>query len=366
MFRYINIESYRGLSHVVLEELNRVNIIVGDNNSGKTSILEAIQLFGSRDVLNNMISIAKRRTVQNGLLVKNQLSSFDELLYSFPACRSEYKEICLEMYDDEGEQTRVQIDGNLSREYFYKEELPGNEQIRFDMYCDEDGAIRSFQGGYSFDNGCLTEGEYQFRETQLRPIRKLENKCVKKSMSVVCVSPLDMYTNRIINDTIYKGMKSEEKKSLIELLQLFDDSLIGVEVGIRYGKPTILVEMKGRGLMPVSVFGDGLKKVLTLANAVSKAEHGILLIDEFETGLHKSVLAKVAEWLFTMAERHDVQVFLTTHSGDAVDALVRVQNRTNVEIGAYRLEHYLGNTFVKNFSSKELSELVGKQGMDIL
>ena len=61
MFRYINIESYRGLSHVVLEELNRVNIIVGDNNSGKTSILEAIQLFGSRDVLNNMISIAKRR-----------------------------------------------------------------------------------------------------------------------------------------------------------------------------------------------------------------------------------------------------------------------------------------------------------------
>ena len=43
MFRYINIESYRGLSHVVLEELNRVNIIVGDNNSGKTSIWEAIQ-----------------------------------------------------------------------------------------------------------------------------------------------------------------------------------------------------------------------------------------------------------------------------------------------------------------------------------
>lgn len=34
MFRYINIESYRGLNHVVLEELNRVNIIVGDNNSG--------------------------------------------------------------------------------------------------------------------------------------------------------------------------------------------------------------------------------------------------------------------------------------------------------------------------------------------
>lgn len=61
MFRYINIESYRGLSHVVLEELNRVNIIVGDNNSGKTSILEAIQLFGSRDVLNNMISIAKMK-----------------------------------------------------------------------------------------------------------------------------------------------------------------------------------------------------------------------------------------------------------------------------------------------------------------
>lgn len=366
MFRYINIESYRGLNHVVLEELNRVNVIVGDNNSGKTSILEAIQLLGSRNVLNNMISIAKRRMAQNGLLMKNQLSSFDEFLYSFPADRNEYKEICLGAFGDKGEQIRVQIDGNISREYLYKEELPGNEQIRFDMYCDEDGAIRYFQGGYSFDNGCLTEGEYNFRETQLRPTEGFAGKCLKRNIPIVCVSPLDMYTNRIINDTIYKGMKSEEKKNLIELLQLFDDRLIGVEVGIRYGKPTILVEMEGRGLMPVSVFGDGLKKVLTLANAVSKAEHGILLIDEFETGLHKSVLVKVAEWLFTMAERHDVQVFLTTHSGDALDALVQVQNKTDVEISAYRLEHYMGVTYVKNFNSKELSDLVGKQGMDIL
>lgn len=60
MFREISIEKYRGLHNITFSGLGQINILVGDNNSGKTSILEAIQLFSDKDVLTNMIAIARK------------------------------------------------------------------------------------------------------------------------------------------------------------------------------------------------------------------------------------------------------------------------------------------------------------------
>lgn len=38
---------------------------------------------------------------------------------------------------------------------------------------------------------------------------------------------------------------------MIHLLQLFDERIIGVEVGIRYGKPAIFIEVDDLGMMPI-------------------------------------------------------------------------------------------------------------------
>ena len=60
-----------------------------------------------------------------------------------------------------------------------------------------------------------------------------------------------------------------------------------------------------------------------------------------------------------------IQVFLTSHSSDAIDALVQAQKQYESDISAYRLENYMGETYVKKFRSKELYDLI-RQGMDIL
>ena len=44
-FSSIKIESYRGISGLVLEDPGRINVIAGVNNAGKTSLLEAIYLL---------------------------------------------------------------------------------------------------------------------------------------------------------------------------------------------------------------------------------------------------------------------------------------------------------------------------------
>ena len=84
MFKEIEINGYRGLKNIRLKELERINVLIGENNSGKTSVLEAIQLFGSRNVIENTISIARKREAQFAATISAKLMPFDMLLYSFP------------------------------------------------------------------------------------------------------------------------------------------------------------------------------------------------------------------------------------------------------------------------------------------
>lgn len=52
--------------------------------------------------------------------------------------------------------------------------------------------------------------------------------------------------------------------------------------------------------------------------ALVNASDGVLLIDEFENGLHWSVQPQVWRWVFRLAERQNVQVFASTHSRDCI------------------------------------------------
>lgn len=369
MFKEIKIGSYRGLRRVELNNLGHINVIVGANNSGKTSILEAIQLFDNSDVVSNVISIAKKRESQlNSLAVRGKLLPFEMFLYSFDMHDLIKKEIYLEASTHEYGMCRVGIHGIFDREFYYIDELPSSEVGRYEMCADEDGRIRTFDGEYIYQIGHETGGYFRFRETQLKP--QLERNFEHsrggiRHQNILYISPMDIYTNRIISTSLYKGMLVEEKKRLVQLLKLFDDRIVNIENVMSHGNPAVWIEMEDCGLVPISVFGDGLKKVLTLASAVVKMRNGVILIDEFETGIHKRALMQVAEWLAAVTDTYNVQVFLTTHSSDAIEALVEAgQNRTDVK--AYRLEHYKEQIYVKEFEGNDLYTYGKYQGIDIL
>ncbi len=46
----------------------------------------------------------------------------------------------------------------------------------------------------------------------------------------------------------------------------------------------------------------------------------ILLIDEIENGLHHSVIEAVWRGIGALSRNHDIQVFVTTHSEECVNA----------------------------------------------
>ena len=66
--RQIDIEAYRGIQDLSLKNLNSINILTGNNNSGKTSVLELISslrdpysiLAWTGMILNRVSSVRKK------------------------------------------------------------------------------------------------------------------------------------------------------------------------------------------------------------------------------------------------------------------------------------------------------------------
>lgn len=66
-----------------------------------------------------------------------------------------------------------------------------------------------------------------------------------------------------------------------------------------------------------------LKKILFILNKMVDATDSILLIDEIETGLHKKYFDTLFPIVFALADKLNVQLFIATHSIEAIDAILR-------------------------------------------
>lgn len=98
-----------------------------------------------------------------------------------------------------------------------------------------------------------------------------------------------------------------------------------------------------------------MSRIFAIVLSLVNAKGGLLLIDEFENGLHHSVQLDAWRMIFRLAQSLDVQVFATTHSKDAVEAfqeaaaetpelgvLVRLTRRGNAIIPTVVEEEDLG------------------------
>lgn len=116
----------------------------------------------------------------------------------------------------------------------------------------------------------------------------------------------------------------EYKKLAIDILKQFDNKI----ADICYTKAddgsfieTIITETGAN--MPFSVYGDGIKKILYILNKLFDSMDSVLLIDEIETGLHKKYYDILFPVIFALANKLNVQLFIATHSVEAIDAILK-------------------------------------------
>ncbi len=319
----IEINQFRGIQQLTVSDFSDINLIVGDNNSGKTTFLEAIQLLFAKAQLSSIKNVINQRTVLN----PNSSSFYTSFIKMFNMEQNkEQLEFDIYANSDNGplefelRGSEKPISGDDALQLSTVSARQKAQYKRSSDFIPEN--VKLFTGTIAIQTGNKTS-EKNIRCTSLD--NGIPGPIVKKEVHYISSFGhlrYDLLQNIVDNP--------EYKKLAIDILRQFDDSVADIcytkaDDGIYL--ETIIT--KNGVNMPFSVYGDGIKKILYILNKLFDATDSILMIDEIETGLHKKYYDTLFPVIFALASKLNVQLFIATHSIEAIDAILRYGNYEN-------------------------------------
>lgn len=362
MIKAIRINSYRNLEGVKLENLGLMNIIVGENNTGKTSLLESINLIKDENVLKNLIDGTRWREYRMTYLheFRRNYELYHSVLNSFDLRQGSNKFLSVDFDTDFGEYS-VGMKGVEFEGVVNTENIPQDMLAKDVAYLGEEHLSFNGLDGIYWYNGITAQVEF----TEMDPYR-LKRVKTGVAIPVEYISPVTYYLESMNYKNLNQVIKDGYKELLLDLLQGFDNNIYDLNIILDGNKPKVYLSNSELEMVPLSLFGDGVKKALTVAASIICNRHGIILIDEIEIGIHKKALVNFFRWIMAAGKMCDTQIFATTHSIEAIDALLETvdEDMETDEIVAYRLETDKKHIVVKRFSQSKLMRLRNELGYD--
>ena len=342
MLNSLEIKNFRILEDFKVSKLGRVNLIVGKNNSGKSSVLEALRIYAGNAHRGLLEEIAEGHDETYRLRENEQIESDMQLLFE---------------------------------DFFVGRQFPQDEALAISI-----GELASSDDALRIEHGFLFEEE--------KLLKDVSREIVEKSISLrrVPKDSLDELSPEIISHALFvtKGKRSfppirldkdtyrslfrmqisgtlpcsviptqfisiddladewdnivfteheEVVKDALRIITPEFENLTFVRNDEDNNDPRQMRQIFRRSAkvkmsdsphpVPLNSLGDGMLRVLQLVLKVFPAKGGFLLIDEFENGLHFSVQEKVWALLFELAQKLDIQIFATTHSWDCIESFAK-------------------------------------------
>ncbi len=318
------IENFRGIHNLEVKDLNHINIIAGDNNSGKTSVLEAVLMLRNPKDFTNVLRIARQRVADSFF---SGISTYESFMNLFPKAQEplsiSMKSIC------KGQSVEINLSGDRKMIFLEPEEIikrifpPNRKQIEHRLNQDLLLEIEEFKGELQcrFDSE-QSEKFVEFHLYSPTTVREIDK---NDYLNMVYLSPFDHVRSNVFNRIL---RNDSYKEICLYVLRLFDPQIVDILIlkNEDNNRPVEYIKHERLGNMPLSTYGDGIKKVLSLANGIAQAAGGILLIDEVETAIHSRYYADIFGFIVKACKQFNVQVFITTHSIEAIDGFLATQD----------------------------------------
>jgi energy-coupling factor transporter ATP-binding protein EcfA2 len=334
-FNTLSIERFRAFRHLNLENLGRVNLITGRNNTGKSSVLEAFRILASEASPSVIFSILRSREenaeeVTESTLFVEAISSFplSSLFHDFPPFTSKLAPIKITATGEQRSMT-------LSMETGWYTEERDSTGLR-KLLLQQPGLFGEDEGLPALlveANGVprIIPMEAFSRRVRLRRPESSD----RQSMPCVFVSPYGGEHTATLGNLWDNIALSDREQDVVEALRIIDPEISAVSmVGGEGSRPSRTAIVKSAIFpRPVSLrsFGDGLNRLFGIILSLVNAKDGFLLIDEFENGMHYSVLADTWRAVFRLANSLNIQVVATSHSWDAIEAFQLVASEDPAE-----------------------------------
>jgi len=327
MLKSLKIENFRCFPSFEMGQLGRLNLIVGTNNSGKTSILEALQLLLSKSpdfevlsdvVINRSEYLDKEDDRDKDLVIRHLFFGHAIEIGSNLSITGKddindvSKEITISIDNKEiGEDSYLPM-LYVKRTNYIKDFTKPNwhleEKVKIELLLSKDGNI------------------------SLKSLQKTRKIFVEQFSSVQFVNSSSLSTEKAI-DLFEMIVLTPEEDLVTQAMQIVEPRIKRIATitsgkhkykGTRSGFVMQIANENQR--IPIGSMGDGMWRMLGLALAIVNAKDGVLLVDEIDTGLHFTVMSDMWKMLWETAKRLNVQIFATTHSNDCWTSLEDIAN----------------------------------------
>lgn len=348
--RKIRIRNYKSISFLEFEPA-KINIIVGRNSTGKSTILEAISLGASspiyrdclnHDILKNVIERSESSLIKFGndsaeieLEISNkddnitrrcvrilEVSKFMREYYNiYEKVSKHFKDI---LYSEPKLEIFLKVLKRLLHKYTSSEYSLFSEDLEL---CGEDvskGVLNMFRivllsfvneecinailiRTVGFDKVCYyTINLGEFNSTDLLK---------------VCRGPSDLG-----NAIIRLDLESPEViDKVLENVRNYFSELVNIRVrGLRTRRPYATLRCRDKlHVVPVDSLGGGVKMVIELELLAEACREGILLLEEPEIKLHPAYIQVITKRLVNLVQKNKIsQLYITTHSIELIRGIV--------------------------------------------
>jgi predicted ATPase len=309
--RLRNILSFGDKSEEI--ELLPLNVIVGQNASGKSNLIDVIKLLSDLPVLKGFVNFLSKNGGVSEWIWKGRNKEEDafietELFYSKQRIRFQFQ------FNKVGQRVQIiseKIENLETNEFFQRnDEIPLEDSylVNSDKIKETPeirvGLIMALLS-CKFFTDLQTNRNSEIRKPQLSDAL---NYFLAKDGSNLAL---------ILDDLNYRGKKPEIIANLQKFYSRITDYLTTNSGG------TIQLHLREEGLeKPISAMrlSDGTLRYLCLLAILCHPEPPPLIcIEEPETGLHPDILPTIAELMIEASER--TQLIVTTHSDILVSAL---------------------------------------------
>ena len=342
MLKTIKIENFRGFRSFELQQLGRLNLLVGTNNSGKTSILEAIQLLCSRV---NLEGLSETMNIRGEYFFGDDRKRERELdirhLFYGHEIEPGSQFSISGINNDALEQLVVSI-GIRPIRTPYDSNTNSDEQYNLiyeELIDSNSGELKGFDFTIKWTHGEEQENwkrrlspnmgladEYPGSLRFLSPQKKTKTRTqFVTSSSLTAEKMIELFDQVVL---------TPEEKLVQEALHTIEPKLERI-ASVSSGRNRRLNSREGfvvrlsdsNQRVPIGSMGDGMWRMLGLTLATVGAGDGVLFVDEVDTGFHFTAMSDMWKLIWETAKRLNVQVFATTHNSDCWTSLASIASQ---------------------------------------
>jgi len=342
-----------------MEQLGRVNLLVGTNNCGKTSVLEAISILveqGSWDPL--WRSLSRRGETHNN----EEELDIAHLFHGHSVTPGAL--FTIDGRNGEGGR-RIEV---LIRERGPKDQVHHHRSGRWSENEEDMFMGPSYLSMTSTRDSVAQEFQYPIsRRGGISNVPYMLSQELHDGEAAVLFVTTEALSREQVSFFLEEAMLTPEEDTLLAALRTIEPGIERIApVGARRDFPGrahggVAVKLAGQRV-PIGNLGDGIWRLLGIALALVKARGGVLLVDEIDTGLHYSVLERMWRLVHETAKRLDVQVFATTHSRDCYESLAAIAQPTGHDVTIQRIER--GKPLAVAFSEAEIVQ-AAQRGIEV-